>query len=85
MVRLYVSYSSFISQLLHKPEFVKLIIAFKEAYNEEIHQNNIRGDPGGGYDPADEVPGGMHLLPHLLSYPPELHPGVAGGITSQRV
>ena len=48
---------------------------------EEIYQDYIRGYPGGGYDPAYEMPGTMYILPHLPGYAPELYPGVASGVT----
>ena len=57
----------------------------REVYNEEIHQDNIRCNPGGGNDPAAEMPGGMHLLSYISIYTAELYPGVAGGTESQRV
>ena len=55
------------------------------AYYEEICKDYIRGYPGGGDDPTFEMPGAVRFLSHLLSYTPELYPGVASGITSQKV
>ena len=65
--------------------FNLLDCSLEEVYYEKICQDNIRGNPGSGYDPASKVPGAMHLLPHLLGYTPELYPRVAGSITGKAV
>jgi hypothetical protein len=56
----------------HKLKSAKLSVT--EVYYEKIHQDNIRGYPGSGYDLTYEVPGAVHILSYFLSYTPELHP-----------
>jgi len=52
--------------------------AIREVYNEEVYQDNIGRDPGGGDDTASGMPRPLRLLSHLLGHTSKLHAGVAG-------